>query len=158
MIEFRNTGYFIKSNGEVIGKKKTLKKTITPYGYESVCLYHKGKRKTFLVHRLVAECYITKVENKPDINHKDGDKLNNDFSNLEWVTKNENIKHFHKFLNKRKIGEHPNSKLTYNQMKEIADQHLVVGIYQRDLAERYNVNRCTISKAIKTIQKQKQIR
>lgn len=151
MKEFRDTGYYVFSDGTILGKKKILKKTITPYGYYSVCLYYNGLAKTFLVHRMVAECYIPNPENKPEVNHWDGDKLNNHESNLIWSTSKENIEHYHIHLNKKKIGEKPNSKLNYQQMTDIYKYSQVDGIYSKILAKKYNVATSTISRAIKTI-------
>lgn len=151
MKEFRNTGYFVKQNGQIIGKRKTLKPTLTPYGYHSVCLYFDGKYKTFLVHRMVGECYIPNPQNKPEINHRDGNKLNNDITNLEWNTTKENVTHFYSNISNRKIGQHPNSKLSYDDMIEIYKWYTIDGIYQKELANKYGVFRGTISKAIKTI-------
>lgn len=58
-------------------------------GYESVSL---AARK-YDIHRVLAELYIPNPYNKPCVNHKDGNKLNNDLSNLEWVTYSENNIH-----------------------------------------------------------------
>lgn len=159
MKEFRNTGYFVFENGEVLGKWKKLKPTTTPYGYKSVCLYYGGKTKTFLVHRMVAELYIDNTDNKTEVNHIDGNKLNNHFSNLEWVTKKENIQHFLTKISKRGIGEHPNSKLKFDDMLWIHEQITNGNIYQKDIAKKFNVHITTIQRALKTIQNQtKEIR
>lgn len=62
-------------------------------GYIVVNLYCNGKESKKRVHRLVAETYIPNPDNKPDVNHKDGNKHNNSVSNLEWTTKSENMIH-----------------------------------------------------------------
>lgn len=61
--------------------------------YLSIGLYHDRKRKSFAVHRLVALVYLDNPENKPCVNHIDGDKFNNHVSNLEWCTHSENAIH-----------------------------------------------------------------
>jgi hypothetical protein len=52
-----------------------------------------GKRKNYLVHRLVAKYFIENPYNKEQVNHIDGNKLNNIYCNLEWVTPKENMSH-----------------------------------------------------------------
>lgn len=150
MKEFRDSGYFVFENGEILGKTKKLKKTDLPDGYQSVCLYINGSQKNFLVHRIVAETYLPNVESKPQVNHIDSDKKNNSVSNLEWVTSKENINHYRKKLG---LGEFPNSKLSFDEMVEIYRYYKEEGIYQKDLAQKYKVDRSTIVRAIKKIQK-----
>jgi hypothetical protein len=74
------------------GQTKLLKLNVH-CGYYYVNLYEKGKYKTFRVHRLMALAFIENPQNKPFINHKDGNKLNNSLENLEWCTPKENTIH-----------------------------------------------------------------
>lgn len=85
-----------RKNGENSGywqQGRILKQTYTTTGYLKVELYKNKKRKTLKVHRLVAEAFISNTDNKPNINHKDGNPLNNKAENLEWCTQQENIMH-----------------------------------------------------------------
>lgn len=63
------------------------------HGYYKVNLYSNNKRKTFKVHRLVAEAFISNPFNKEEINHIDSNRINNYVGNLEWTTRQENQAH-----------------------------------------------------------------
>lgn len=78
---------YIRKNGRLDNRKgKQLKPRIDKYGYETVVLTKDGTRKNYTIHKLVALTYIPNPENKPTINHIDGNKRNNKVSNLEWAT------------------------------------------------------------------------
>lgn len=68
---------------------------ISPKGYQYVQLFVKDVRHNVSVHHAVASAFIPNPENKYTVNHKDGNKLNNQVTNLEWATYSENLKHAH---------------------------------------------------------------
>ena len=77
----------------------------TSKGYLRVYLSKNGKRKHHKVHRLVARAFIPNPENKPQVNHIDGNKKNNSITNLEWVTDTENKERRKEILDKEKPYE-----------------------------------------------------
>lgn len=91
--------YKVSDCGKVFSKKRTttkggpLKQWIHNKRYYVVNLTKEGVKKKYLVHRLVALAFIENTENKETVNHKDGNKLNNHVSNLEWATQLENSEH-----------------------------------------------------------------
>lgn len=91
----KNPNYSINTSGEVYSHLTgiILKPGVDRYGYLIVTLCNNGKTKTTLVHRMVAETFIPNPENKPCVNHKDGDKGNCSVENLEWCTVKENAVH-----------------------------------------------------------------
>lgn len=85
--------YAITSCGKVWSyRRQNFKKaSINNNGYYHITLCKDGVKKDFLIHRLVAETYISNPEGKATVNHKDENKLNNSVNNLEWMTQAEQI-------------------------------------------------------------------
>lgn len=83
----------INSNGKIfiqVKNNRPYKLYKNSSGYTYISVFNKGKRKNFLVHRLVATAFIENPDNKSQVNHKDENIENNAYSNLEWVTPYEN--------------------------------------------------------------------
>ena len=74
-------------------REKILKSYINNRGYKIIKLTKNKTKKAFFIHRLVAENFIDNLENKKEVNHIDGNKLNNNVKNLEWCTRSENMHH-----------------------------------------------------------------
>lgn len=83
----------VKSNHNTRYHKPKILTNIPRNGYVSVILCKNKSQKNVFVHRLVAECFVPNPENKPCVNHIDGNKSNPCASNLEWCTQKENISH-----------------------------------------------------------------
>lgn len=91
--EILRDGRVISLNYNNTNRKQEVKPQIKR-GYEVVGITNKDGKRVFVgVHRLVSMAYIPNLENKREVNHIDGNKLNNNVSNLEWVTSSENQKH-----------------------------------------------------------------
>lgn len=85
--------YTISTDGIIMGQNAEKAQTHGKNGYKYVTVYANNVSKKLYVHRLMAELYIPNPENKRTVNHIDGDKHNNNLSNLEWHTDSENIQH-----------------------------------------------------------------
>jgi predicted esterase YcpF (UPF0227 family) len=89
------SNYEISNTGQLRNTKtgRVLKSKMSNKGYVKYGVSVSGKYKDVFAHRAVAEAFIPNPDNKPQVNHKDGNKQNNDYTNLEWSTSSENIVH-----------------------------------------------------------------
>lgn len=154
MKQFRTTHFYVTDDGKVFNSRLNRwtpqrfcsKRNGT--GYKMVTISGLDK-KDFMVHRMVAELYIPNPENKPWVNHIDGNKENNHFSNLEWVTEKENSKHARQNglmcdmngeLCKRAILKNEDVLEIRRLYKE--------GISQKEIATKYSVRPNQISRIV----------
>ena len=141
--EVREDGDIIIRQGtdQFLGKKLTTTLNHSGYPYVHMRMLD-GKLKKHYVHRVIAYKFHENPENKPQINHIDGDKLNNHASNLEWATQSENIRHAHDTgLKHGRAGtKHHRSSLTETDVLDIRWLH-AMGVTVRQLAEEYAYSR-----------------
>lgn len=112
-------------------------------GYYIVSISVNGKRKVCTVHRLVAKTFLDNTNNFRDVNHKDGNKKNNNIDNLEWISHSDNIKHSYHQLNQKrhfKSIKCIETGIIYSSCKEASEQtginrgsinHAISGLYKR---------------------------
>lgn len=95
-------GYYANRNGDIKGPRKVLKQIIDNKGYLHIGVYHKGNGcKLMQSHRLIARTFIPNPDNKPQVNHINGNKSDNRVENLEWVTCKENMHHRYRVLKRK---------------------------------------------------------
>lgn len=125
--------------------ERKLRSHICNGGYLTVSLYNKevGK-KSFLLHRIVAKAFVENPNDKPTVNHKYGDKLDNRASSLEWLTYEEQIEHAQK-----------NGLTNYHKSKLFTEQEIIDIRNSKDsftcIAKKYGVYPTTISNIVKRV-------
>lgn len=137
----------IYSDGrKFIHKGKTLNQYYGRGGYYNIKVSVGGKHKTINVHRLVAETFIENPHNKPQVNHIDGDKTNNNVNNLEWATQSENTQHAYdnNLITVNRGSDAYNSILTDSEVIEIRMRYEIENITHKQLSCEYGVTKGTI--------------
>jgi hypothetical protein len=155
--------YYADTEGNIYSKvnnagkerKELYKLKLVPdrYGYLNVGLHH----KLYKVHRLIAMTFIENKEDKPQVNHIDGDKTNNNVSNLEWCTSSENTQHaFDTGLHKINYAENVSTAKLTNKEYISLIQDILDGLSNDDIANKYGLHSRYVSlirhkKRLKTI-------
>jgi hypothetical protein len=154
--------YKISSSGEIAslsriivmknGKSRRIRgkrifAKVKENGYLFVQLYLNGKATNRYIHRLVAEHFLENISCLSDVNHIDGNKSNNSFDNLEWVTHSENLIHAYDTGLKKYGEEHQQSKLSSADVLFIRQNYKPYDemFGAKPLAKRFGVGRPTIS-------------
>lgn len=144
------------SDGRVYNyKEKILKFSIGTSGYPTLHLYSPdSERETVAIHRLVAQAFIPNPEVKDTVNHVDGNKENNQVSNLEWNTYQENNKHALDTGLNRITPSKLNSKLSKLSEEIVKDVLLNCkknkeGFSIKDFSDKYELTSTTISSIFK---------
>ena len=145
--------YQISDKGRIFTKRRLdgnriiygreLHPQITEDGYLKVGLTKNSETKRFYVHRLVAQHFIENPQNLPQVNHKDGNKFNNEVSNLEWCTKRQNQEHAVRNSLMQHGEARPSAKLTEKDVLEI---YKLKGVLPaKEIAAHYGVSKNTIN-------------
>jgi hypothetical protein len=124
---------------------KRLSPTLSGRGYQSVQLWSASASGRKYIHRLVADAFLPNPEGKSEVNHKDGNKLNNHITNLEWATPSENKLHaFRSGLNSKASGsDSPFARFTEEQIRQIRS---LAGSHSRaEISRMFKCNPSTIS-------------
>lgn len=137
-------GTWNQDMGGYIKKVKIHNQQVNRYGYlhAKLCKYGKCNHRT--VHRLVAKVFIPNPNNLTQVNHIDGNKMNNRVDNLEWVSPSGNIKHAYEtgLMNSDHLkgSKHHKTKLTEQDVLDIRESNLK----PKDLSKKYNISYSTV--------------
>ena len=164
--EYENN-YLIDKEGNIFSKPrcgtvsylKKIKSHINRFGYKQVVLMKENKMRTLLVHRLVAKAFIENPFGLEQVNHIDGNKANNNVSNLEWCSNKYNTQHaFNKNLNNFKDRaleqiKKINDTKSYKRVELKKDGKTLVFGSTKDAGLFLNTNKDNISRAYNKGQK-----
>lgn len=147
----RALAIYIKNDGNFAGgfhkHFKVRNQQTNKYGYKTIKLCKYGKCQRYTVHRLVAKAFIPTDNYENQINHIDGNKTNNNITNLEWVTPAENMKHAWDtgLINSdHTVGsKHANAKLTEAQVIEMRELYATGNYKRKELCDKYNIKLST---------------
>ncbi|END7728784.1 NUMOD4 motif-containing HNH endonuclease [Escherichia coli] len=130
-------------------KGRWLKHNHNVNGYKYVCLYKDGVKKNILIHKLVASHFVGGFAEGLQVNHIDGDKYNNNYLNLEWVTPSGNISHSYGLESRGNVkGErNGNSKISNDDVIKIKEM-VANGFPQCEVAKLFGIHNSKVSRIV----------
>lgn len=142
-----NTEYKVSNEGQVYSEKSKiyLIQNDDGHGYLKVTLWVDGEQTSEKVHRLVALAFLPRLLSQVEVNHKDGNKQNNNVSNLEWLSHSDNMKHAWITGLMQKGSECANAKLDEKSVEAIK-LLFIEGLSNQEIANLVGVERGTIGK------------
>ncbi len=147
--------YEISNTGKVksLRYNKILSGGYSGFGYLLVHLVKDSKKKQKYIHKLVAEAFIPNEDNKPQVNHIDGNKTNNNVDNLEWVSFSENNKHAYKTglkkSSKGKNNDYSRSLMTPINQYDLDGNFIKRWNSQREITNELNIPQQNISLCVR---------
>lgn len=144
--------YVITKEGSIISKKtgRQLYVHVNKKGYNFVRLKWDGQGKTMLVHRIIAQLFIPNPDELQEVNHKDGNKSNNNHWNLEWCTREQNVHHSVEAGLHHKGETSGNSKLSNDEAEQLRGLYRQ-GWKQQDLADRFCITQPRVSNIVNNL-------
>lgn len=122
------------------GNPIIMRPVVSRKGYARLCFGADYKTKNVMIHRLVALYFCGGYSPNKEINHKDCDKLNNNFNNLEWVSRRENTNYSKKMGLYLKGDKHPRSKLTEQQVLRLRKLRKEMHTSFKELANYFGIS------------------
>lgn len=137
------------NGGFYLSKERFLKAGIDSNGYALVVLSKNDKNKSVRIHRLVAIAFVNNLKNTNIVNHIDGNKLNNIYTNLEWITSSQNNTHAYKTGLKRPCKTTGRisklRKLTYEQALKIKNLYKTKKYTRNQIAQLMNISKYLVN-------------
>jgi hypothetical protein len=150
MKQYLDTPYFVSEDGGVFRDGKELSTSLTNKGYKTFRSSVNNVRKHISIHRAVATLYVPNPDNLPEVDHKDTNKMNNHYTNLEWVSTKENRDRAIR-NGLMKVGtDYEHTKLSEDDVKYIRDNYIPKHpeLGGRALSKKFGIGSAQISRIV----------
>ena len=151
-IEIYGLKYDVTDDGRVFTESGEISQRLDGDGYPCITAGSKYiKRTRVRTHRLVALCFVENPDEKPEVNHIDGNKKNNNYWNLEWATRKEQVQHaFRTGLHwGRKGSENGRAKISETDARKIRKMFFKQGKTKAEIARLFGIGWTTVQHIIR---------